>query len=195
MKTPSGVLRRDPDGVPGGAAERSRAWPRCVQERRKRERSAARPPLCFHDPSVFPLLESRRVIPSPSPTRGVRLQALTVCLLPRRSGAPPPDGPVPAGGPGGAGPGAHPSHRRAAAAADPEELPPVPVTPPTQRDPAHGCDPAHRCGHAHICGAIGGRHSGLLFTAAVWTILIGFSAFFFPPSSFLDFFLLFFCVN
>lgn len=46
---------------------------------------------------------------------------------PPRSGAPPPDGPVPAGGSVGSGQRAHPPHRRAAAAPDPEELPPVPV--------------------------------------------------------------------
>lgn len=68
----------------------------------------------------------------------VLVQALTVSPPPplHHSGAPPPDGPVPACGPGGAGPGAHPSHRRAAAATDPEELPPVPVTTPTDVPPS-----------------------------------------------------------
>lgn len=78
----------------------------------------------------------------------LRVQALTLSLpSPHphpRSGAPPPDGPVPAGGSLGSGPRAHPPHPGAAAAADSEELPPVPVT---RRDAVQAVCPQRRSLH------------------------------------------------
>lgn len=61
----------------------------------------------------------------------INMLCLSVCPPPPpppHSGAPPPHGPVQTSCSSGSGQGAHPSHRLTPAAADSEELPPIPVT-------------------------------------------------------------------
>lgn len=63
---------------------------------------------------------------------GMCCSGFSLCLH-LYSGAPPPHGSVQTGGSTRSGQRAHPSHRRPAAAADTEELPPVPMTTHAQR--------------------------------------------------------------